>query len=45
MKLAFKYRFYPTEDQAQVLARTFGCVRYVYNMASKRAIRSSWSGI
>ena len=31
MKLAFKYRFYPTEDQARVLARTFGCVRYVYN--------------
>lgn len=31
MKLAFKYRFYPTEEQAGVLARTFGCVRYVYN--------------
>jgi len=31
MKLAFKYRFYPTEEQADMLARTFGCVRYVYN--------------
>lgn len=31
MKLAFKYRFYPTKEQANLLARTFGCVRYVYN--------------
>ena len=28
---AYRYRFYPTEEQAQLLARTFGCVRYVYN--------------
>ncbi|MHB1683692.1 MAG: RNA-guided endonuclease TnpB family protein [Bacilli bacterium] len=28
---AYKYRFYPTDEQAQQLARTFGCVRYVYN--------------
>ena len=31
MKLAFKYRFYPTKRQASLLSRTFGCVRYVYN--------------
>jgi len=31
MKLAFKYRFYPTKEQAAMLNRTFGCVRYVYN--------------
>ncbi len=30
-KRAFKYRFYPTEEQAQLLAQTFGCVRVVYN--------------
>jgi putative transposase len=30
-KRAYKYRFYPTPRQAQTLARTFGCVRYVYN--------------
>jgi putative transposase len=30
-KRAYKYRFYPTPTQAQTLARTFGCVRYVYN--------------
>ncbi|GGM42925.1 transposase [Dactylosporangium sucinum] len=33
MKRAFKYRFYPSPAQAAELARTFGCVRLVYNMA------------
>ncbi|MEO3743357.1 RNA-guided endonuclease TnpB family protein [Plantactinospora sp. B5E13] len=33
VKRAFKYRFYPSEEQAAELARTFGCVRLVYNMA------------
>ena len=28
---AYKYRFYPTAGQGQLLSRTFGCVRYVYN--------------
>ncbi len=28
---AYSYRFYPTPSQEQNLARTFGCVRYVYN--------------
>ena len=30
---AFKYRFFPTDDQAAQLAKTFGCARYVYNQA------------
>ena len=30
---AYKYRFYPIADQARELARTFGCVRYVYHWA------------
>jgi putative transposase len=30
-KIAYKFRFYPTEEQQQLLAKTFGCVRYVYN--------------
>ncbi len=29
----FKYRFYPTEEQENYLACTFGCVRVVYNRA------------
>jgi len=31
MKRAYKYRFYPTPQQAELLAQTFGCVRFVYN--------------
>ncbi len=30
-KRAYKYRFYPTTEQAALLAQTFGCVRFVYN--------------
>jgi putative transposase len=33
VKRAFRYRFYPTDAQAAELARTFGCVRLVYNLA------------
>lgn len=33
VKRAYKYRFYPTGEQCEQLARTFGCVRYVYNRA------------
>lgn len=32
-KRAYQYRFYPTQEQKQILAKTFGCVRYVYNWA------------
>lgn len=28
---AYKYRFYPTQEQAKLLVQTFGCVRFVYN--------------
>lgn len=30
---AYRYRCYPTPTQAHVLARTFGCARFVYNWA------------
>src|SRR5215470_7106740 len=32
-KCAYRYRFYPTPEQAAVLARTFGSARFVYNWA------------
>ncbi len=32
-KKAYKYRMYPTDEQANMLARTFGCCRYAYNWA------------
>ncbi|HPW37603.1 MAG TPA: transposase, partial [Syntrophorhabdus sp.] len=31
IKRAYKFRFYPTPEQEQVLAQTFGCARFVYN--------------
>src|SRR5215472_2451871 len=30
-KRAYQYRCYPTPSQRQMLARTFGCARFVYN--------------
>lgn len=30
-EIVIKQRFYPTDEQAELLARTFGCVRTVYN--------------
>ncbi len=31
MLKAYKYRIYPNKDQEEVLAKTFGCCRFVYN--------------
>ncbi len=40
---AYKYRSYPTDDQARGLAQTFGYVRYVYN--GRPALRTeAWFG-
>ncbi|MDW8805343.1 RNA-guided endonuclease TnpB family protein [Streptomyces scabiei] len=43
VKRAFKYRFYPTDEQAAELSRTFGCVRLVYNKALDDRTRA-WYG-
>ncbi|WP_204284223.1 RNA-guided endonuclease InsQ/TnpB family protein, partial [Microbispora amethystogenes] len=40
VKRAYKYRFYPTPEQASELARTFGCVRLVYNKALEERSRA-----
>ncbi|MEV5284122.1 RNA-guided endonuclease InsQ/TnpB family protein [Streptomyces albidoflavus] len=40
VKRAFKYRFYPTDEQAAELSRTFGCVRLVYNKALEERTRA-----
>ena len=31
VKRAYKFRFYPDQQQEKLLAQTFGCVRFVYN--------------
>jgi putative transposase len=35
-KRAYQYQCSPTNEQEQVLARTFGCVRFVYNWALRK---------
>jgi putative transposase len=37
---AYRYRFYPTPEQAEQLARTFGCVRVVYNWGLEERTRA-----
>ena len=44
MYRAVKYRIYPTKKQKELFAKTFGCVRYVYNhflAVQKDAYKSS----
>lgn len=42
VEAAYRFRFYPTPEQANLLNRTFGCVRVVYNRA--RAMReAAWT--
>lgn len=38
MLRAYKYRIYPTDEQKVLLAKTFGCCRFVYNWALKLKI-------
>lgn len=40
VKRAYKYRFYPSPEQAEQLNRTFGCVRLVYNRALEARTRA-----
>jgi len=39
-KRAYRYRCYPTNEQQQMLARTFGCARWIYNWALARKSRA-----
>ena len=31
MLKAYRYRIYPNEEQQIIFAKTFGCVRFIYN--------------
>ena len=42
VEAAFRFRFYPTPEQADLLARTFGCARVVYNRA-RAAREEAWT--
>lgn len=37
---AFKFRLYPTVEQASFFNKTFGCCRFVYNMMLSERIES-----
>ncbi|GAA1840658.1 RNA-guided endonuclease InsQ/TnpB family protein [Actinomadura bangladeshensis] len=43
VKRAFRCRFYPTDEQAAELSRTFGCARLAYNRALEARTRA-WYG-
>jgi putative transposase len=40
MLKAHRYRIYPTARQAEMLARQFGCVRFVYNWALNEKVKA-----
>ena len=37
---AYKYRLYPTKTQGVLLAKHFGCARYIYNYGLERKIKA-----
>ncbi|WP_210436113.1 helix-turn-helix domain-containing protein, partial [Photobacterium toruni] len=41
--IAMKFRLYPTPSQENLLARTFGCVRVVYNQILKHRTDAYYS--
>ena len=40
MNKAYKYRLYPNKEQTNLISKTFGCVRFIYNhmLANRKAI-------
>ena len=40
MEKSYKYRIYPNKKQKQMLSRTFGCVRFVYNHYLDKRIKT-----
>ncbi|GCE50560.1 putative transposase [Thermosporothrix hazakensis] len=42
-KRAYKYRISPTDEQKHRLARTFGCVRFVFNWALRQKTDASYN--
>ena len=40
MEKSYKYRIYPNKSQKQILTRTFGCVRFVYNHYLDKRIKT-----
>lgn len=39
MEKAYKYRIYPNKKQKEVISKTFGCCRFVYNKYLAKRIK------
>ena len=39
MEKAYKYRIYPNRKQKEIIAKTFGCCRFVYNTYLAKRIK------
>ena len=39
MNMAYRFRIYPTREQENLLAKTFGCCRFLYNQMLNDKIR------
>ena len=39
MEKAYQYRIYPNKKQKEILAKTFGCCRFVYNYYLAKSIK------
>ena len=40
MEKAYKYRIYPNKKQKLIIAKTFGCTRFVYNYYLNKRIQA-----
>ncbi|SKA07783.1 helix-turn-helix domain-containing protein, partial [Eubacterium ruminantium] len=40
MEKAYKYRIYPNKTQQELIQKTFGCVRFVYNYYLDKRIKA-----
>ena len=40
MEKAYKYRIYPNKEQQILIAKTFGCCRFVYNYYLDKRIQA-----
>lgn len=40
MEKAYKYRIYPNKNQKEIIAKTFGCCRFVYNTYLAKRIKA-----
>lgn len=45
MYKAYKYRIYPTPEQAILMEKHFGCVRFIYNLALETKIEAYKRGV